>query len=53
VVLAGSLDLWVGEEHHLLREGDAITYPSRVPHWNVNRGNAPATVLFCLTPPSF
>jgi transcriptional regulator with XRE-family HTH domain len=53
VVLAGSLDLWVGEEHHVLREGDAITYSSRIPHWNVNRGSRPTTVMFCLTPPSF
>jgi transcriptional regulator with XRE-family HTH domain len=53
VVLAGVLDLWVGEEHYVLREGDAITFPSRLPHWNMNRGAEPVTVLFCLTPPSF
>jgi transcriptional regulator with XRE-family HTH domain len=53
VVLAGVLDLWVGEEHYVLREGDAITYPSRTPHWNMNRADEPASVLFCLTPPSF
>ena len=53
VVMAGVLDLWVGDEHYVLREGDAITFPSRLPHWNVNQGDAPATVLFCLTPPSF
>jgi transcriptional regulator with XRE-family HTH domain len=53
VVLAGSLDLWVGDEHYNLDEGDAITFPSRIPHWNMNRGDTPASVLFCLTPPSF
>ena len=53
VVLAGVLDLWVGDEHYVLREGDSITFSSRTPHWNVNRGDVPATVLFCLTPPSF
>ena len=53
VVMAGVLDLWVGDEHYVLREGDAITFPSRLPHWNVNQGDVPATVLFCLTPPSF
>jgi transcriptional regulator with XRE-family HTH domain len=53
VVLAGVLDLWVGEEHYVLREGDAIAFPSRIPHWNMNRGDEPASVLFCLTPPSF
>jgi len=53
VVLAGVLDLWVGDEHYVLREGDAITFPSRLPHWNANHGERPVTVLFCLTPPSF
>ena len=53
VVLKGILDLWVADEHYVLREGDAITFPSRLPHWNVNRGEEPATVLFCVTPPSF
>ena len=53
VILSGVLDLWVGDEHYVLREGDAITYPSRLPHWNANHGTEPATVLFCLTPPSF
>ena len=53
IVLTGVLDLWVGDEHYVLREGDAITFPSRVPHWNTNTGTDPATVLFCMTPPSF
>jgi transcriptional regulator with XRE-family HTH domain len=53
VILAGVLDLWVGDEHYVLREGDAITFPSRLPHWNMNRGDEPAKVLFCLTPPSY
>jgi transcriptional regulator with XRE-family HTH domain len=53
VVLAGILDLWVADEHYVLREGDAITFPSRLPHWNANHSDDPVTVLFCLTPPSF
>jgi transcriptional regulator with XRE-family HTH domain len=53
IVLAGELELWVADEHHLLREGDAITYSSRLAHRNVNNGDRPAVVLFCLTPPSF
>ncbi len=53
VVLEGTLDLWVGDEHYVLQEGDAITFPSRLPHWNANHGDGPARVLFCLTPPSF
>jgi len=53
VVLTGSLELWVADEHHLLGEGDAITYSSRLPHRNVNPGDGPAVILFCSTPPSF
>jgi transcriptional regulator with XRE-family HTH domain len=53
VVLAGVLDLWIADEHYVLREGDAITFPSRLPHWNMNHGDAPVKVLFCLTPPSY
>ncbi|MBA2756669.1 MAG: helix-turn-helix transcriptional regulator [Chloroflexi bacterium] len=53
VVLGGVLDLWVGDEHYVLREGDAITFPSRLPHWNANQGETTTTVLFCVTPPSF
>lgn len=53
VVLSGRLELWVGDEHHVLEEGDAVTYSSRIPHRNVNPGPGTATVLFCVTPPSF
>jgi transcriptional regulator with XRE-family HTH domain len=53
VVLAGVLDLWVADEHYVLREGDAITFPSRLPHWNANHGEEQVRVMFCLTPPSF
>jgi len=53
IVLAGRLELWVAGEHHLLEEGDSVTYSSRLLHRNVNPGPSTATVLFCLTPPSF
>ena len=53
VVLEGSIELWVGEDHHVLETGDAITYSSRLPHSNANNGIVPAVVLFCVTPPSF
>jgi transcriptional regulator with XRE-family HTH domain len=53
IVLSGQLELWVADEHHLLEEGDSITYSSRLPHRNVNSSDRQALVLFCLTPPSF
>jgi transcriptional regulator with XRE-family HTH domain len=53
IVMSGQLELWVGDERHVLDEGDAITYSSRLAHRNVNNGDRPAVVLFCVTPPSF
>jgi transcriptional regulator with XRE-family HTH domain len=53
IVLEGRLELWVGDEHYRLETGDAIRYPSRVPHRNQNPGPGPARILFMLTPPSF
>jgi transcriptional regulator with XRE-family HTH domain len=53
VVLSGSIDVWVGEEHYVLNRGDAITLPPRTRHWQTNRGETAAVVLVCLTPPSF
>ncbi|HET9613297.1 MAG TPA: XRE family transcriptional regulator [Candidatus Limnocylindrales bacterium] len=53
IVLEGRLELWVGDEHHLLETGDTITHSSRQPHHNRNPGPDRAVVLFCSTPPSF
>jgi quercetin dioxygenase-like cupin family protein len=53
IVLAGRLELWVADEHHVLEEGDSVTYSSRLKHRNRNPGPASAIVLFCVTPPSF
>jgi transcriptional regulator with XRE-family HTH domain len=53
IVLDGQLELWLADEHHLLETGDSIAYSSRLPHRNRNSGDRVATVLFCLTPPSF
>jgi transcriptional regulator with XRE-family HTH domain len=53
IILEGRLELWVGDEAHLLEEGDAITYSSRQLHHNRNPGPGRAVVLFCATPPSF
>lgn len=53
IVLEGALELWVGDEFHVLGEGDSITYSSRQPHRNRNPGPGRAVILFCATPPSF
>jgi transcriptional regulator with XRE-family HTH domain len=53
IVLEGSLELWVCDEHHVLADGDSIAYSSRQPHRNRNPGPGRAVILFCATPPSF
>jgi transcriptional regulator with XRE-family HTH domain len=53
IVLSGQLELWVADERYLLEEGDSIAYSSRLPHRNLNSSDRQATVLFCVTPPSF
>ena len=53
IVLEGRLELWVGDEVHLLGDGDAITYSSRQPHRNRNPGPGRAVIRFCATPPSY
>ena len=53
IVLEGRLELWVGDEHHVLEAGDSVTYSPRLKHRNRNIGETTAIVLFCLTPPSF
>ena len=53
IVLEGRLELWVGDEHHVLEAGDTITHSSRQPHHNRNPGPGRTVVLFCSTPPSF
>ena len=53
IVLEGRLELWVGDEHHVLEQGDSVTHSSRQPHRNRNPGPGRTVVLFCSTPPSF
>ena len=50
-VLAGTLELRVGDETYVLREGDALTYPLREPHrWANASRDRPARVLWVAVP---
>jgi transcriptional regulator with XRE-family HTH domain len=53
VVIRGKLDFWVGDEHTLLKTGDALTFESRIPHKNRNPGPGRTEVLWVITPPSY
>ncbi|SEL04757.1 transcriptional regulator, XRE family with cupin sensor [Variovorax sp. YR750] len=53
VVLRGALELWVGEQHLLLAEGDSFNFPSSTPHRYRNPGDTVAELLWVVTPPSY
>ena len=53
VVIRGSLDIWVGEECHILHAGDAITFESRTPHRWKNAGRGKMEAIWVVTPPSY
>lgn len=52
-LMAGSLDLWVGERHLELEEGDSFSFASTTPHCYRNRGPIAAKVVWIITPPSY
>lgn len=53
-VLAGSLAVWLGaDEHYQLSEGDALTFPSTLPHRWRNEASGETRLLWINTPPTF
>ena len=53
LVLSGTLDLWVNDQHLRLRKGDSFAFASTEQHRCVNLGATPAKVLWVLTPPHY
>jgi len=53
VVIEGSLELWIGDEHFLLGEGDSFNFPSSIPHRYRNNDTREAKVIWVITPPSY
>jgi len=53
-VIAGSVTIWVGErERYRLDEGDALTFPSTLPHRWRNDASRETRLLWINTPPTF
>jgi DNA-binding transcriptional MerR regulator len=53
-VITGSLTIWVGKhERHTLRAGDALTFPSTLPHRWHNNPREETRLLWINTPPTF
>jgi transcriptional regulator with XRE-family HTH domain len=52
-VLGGMVEIQIGEDRHLLKEGDSIHFHSRRPHAVRNIGDTPARVLWVAAPPIY
>ncbi len=53
-VLDGELTFWIGaDERYRLRTGDALTFPSNLPHRWRNRAGGETRLLWINTPPTF
>jgi transcriptional regulator with XRE-family HTH domain len=53
LVLAGELEITLGDDRHRLGEGDSITFSGDVPHAHVNPGEREAQVIWVYTPVSY
>lgn len=53
VVLKGTLELWVSEQHFRLEEGDSFSFASSRPHRYRNPGDGPTELIWVVTPPSY
>jgi transcriptional regulator with XRE-family HTH domain len=52
-LLCGSFELWVGDRHFQLSEGDSFSFSSQEPHRYGNPGEVDAVVIWVITPPTF
>lgn len=53
VVLKGTLELWIGEQHFTLDEGDSFSFASSTPHRYRNPGSTQTELIWVVTPPSY
>lgn len=53
IVLKGSLEVWLGDRHFIVEEGDAFTFSLTEPHRSRNSGATEAVVLWVIAPPAY
>ena len=53
LVLAGQLELWLGDKHYHLYEGDSFQFSSHTPHRYCNPGEMTTRVQWMVTPPIY
>lgn len=52
-ILKGVVEIHLGSDRHLLKEGDSIHFKSREPHTVKNIGDGPSRILWVASPPFF
>jgi len=50
LVLAGRFELWIGNQHFLLKEGDSFGFKSSTPHRYRNPGRSETVIIWAFTP---
>jgi transcriptional regulator with XRE-family HTH domain len=53
IVMVGNLELWIGEDHFLLHQGDSFSFQSTTPHRYRNPGSTETLVIWAITPPTY
>ena len=53
LILSGTLELWIGDRHFVLDEGDSFTFSSSVLHRCHNPGDVVTVVIWVVAPPSY
>lgn len=53
IVMSGELNLWIGDRHVVLSEGDSFAFPSDLPHRYANTGTRECVVIWAITPPTY
>lgn len=52
-VLEGDLEISIGDNKHILNEGDTITFSSHIPHGWTNIGKKTLKLIWIVTPPTY
>jgi len=53
IILSGTMELWLGDDHFILEEGDSFAFPSDTQHRYRNCSDTEAVVIWAITPPSY
>lgn len=53
LIIAGTLEIWIGEARYVLNEGDSFAFKSTTPHRYHGIGPGRTVVVWAITPPSY